>query len=140
MREENEKGLKQQILQNMVTNHKDALKRHYERAIKWISLTKTGKVVIIAKGNLTAKQKVLLYLLGKLYAAEAELCEDPFVANEEFLEELGMPKGTLLPVLKRLRDGNVIKRTKQNGKVKHYLAKNRIESFLDELEESLNSD
>jgi len=43
-----------------------------------------------------------------LYAKEAELTPTDDAGNKELMDELGVPKGSLLPWLKDLRDENKI--------------------------------
>ena len=139
MTQKREKGLRERITSEMVADHADALERNYEIAKKWIRLTTAGKVEIPQKERLTAKEQVQLYVVGKLYAAEADLSESVSVANDEFLEELGLPRGTLLPTLKELRDGRRIERIKEEGKIKHYMPRNMVERFLGDVDKKLMS-
>lgn len=134
MEQKGKASLKERILSEMLVNHENALERNYERAKNWLRLTTAGNVEVLSKSELTAQEQVSLYLIGKLYGAEAGLCEGPGVWNAELMSELGLPKGTLLPSLKALRDRGMIKRSTQGRLVQHFIAKNRVESVLLQLE------
>jgi hypothetical protein len=58
-------------------------------------------------------------VLNKLYVKEAGLASSDSAVKEELMNELGIPKGSLLPWLMALRRKPGIKQTKEKRKVAH---------------------
>ncbi len=137
MSKNGKKELKDRILNEMTVDYSNALEKNFELAKKFVLITKEGKIDIIEKEKLTVKEQIKLYLIGKLYAKEAVLIEETSVDNKEFMNELGVPAGTLRPALKELRDNNVIKQMKKGKIVSHSIQVNLIERILKNLEEKL---
>ena len=87
---ESSKNFKEKIKEEMVVDYANALEKNYDIAKNLLRLTSAGKVDIKDKERLDEKDKILLYMIGKLYAKEAELAESEYVSNKEFANELGM--------------------------------------------------
>jgi len=129
--------LKDRVLEEMLADHGDALERNFELAKKLIRITPAGKVEILADRNkLTGKELILLYLIGKRYANVAGLADSEGVSNQELMDELGMPLGSVLPWTKDLRDNNKIKAIKQGI---HTIPLNNIEKILHEIGDKLRT-
>jgi hypothetical protein len=128
-----EKSLKEKILKEMVADQKNALERNFELAKSFVEPTPEGKVNVLVRSNpkLDAKYNLQLYMIGKLYAKEAELCESEAVSNQEFAKELGMPDGTVKSALKELRDSNKINQVSPGL---HSIKSNLIEKILKDVE------
>jgi hypothetical protein len=131
-----ESKLKDRILNEMITEYKNALERNFEIAKGLLKITPEGKVDILFKSKLGGKEQILLYLIGKHYAKEARLCETENVSNKELMEELGIPSGSVLPWTKYLRDSGKIKQIEQGV---HSIPINLIEKTLIELDEKIKS-
>lgn len=125
--------LKKSILAEMVVDEGGALERHFLDAKQLVSLTKDGKVKLHNRELFTPSEQVLLYLIGKIYSKTAGLAPSEWVGNAEVLEELGLPRGTLDPVLKELRDGNRIKQKKEGKLVSHSLPIHSVGRVLETL-------
>jgi hypothetical protein len=132
-------NLKQKIIDEMTTDYSNALEKYFDLAKQFIRITKDGKVDILHKDKLKGKEQILLYLIGKLYAKEAGLSVTDDVGNREFLNELGIPKGSLLPWLKELRDGNKIKAIKKGKFTHHTISVNMIEKTFKSVEKSIKN-
>lgn len=130
-------ALKTRIIDEMTTDYSSALEKNFNLAKQFIRITKEGKVDILAKDKLSGKEQILLYLIGKLYAKEAGLAATDEVGNKELLDELGIPKGSLLPWLKDLRDTNKIKRVKRGQYAYHIIPINLVEKSLKSIEEGM---
>ena len=102
-------NLKRRIMDEMVVDYASALERNFDLAKRFIRITKDGRVDILVKDKLVVRDNIALYLIGKLYAREAGFAASDEVNNEELLNELGIPSGSLLPGLKELRDKTIIK-------------------------------
>ena len=98
--------LKEKILKEMVSDYHNILDKNFNLAKNLIKVTKNGKIEVIDKESMNASNQILLYLIGSLYAKEAGLSEYGDAGNHELQDELGLPKGTILPALKDLRDNN----------------------------------
>ncbi len=140
MTEPGNSSLKERIRSEMMVDYESALERNYELAKEYVCLTTAGKVEVRAHGRFTARERVQLYLIGKLYASEAEICDSDSAPNDELLEELGLPKGTLMPTLKDLRDKNRIAQIKDGGRVRHRMPKNMVQRSLEEIQAKITNE
>jgi len=122
--------LKERIIEEMTVDYANALEKNFDSAKQFVRITKEGKVDILLKDKLTGPEQILLYLIGKMYAKEAGLSTIDDVGNQEFMDELGVPKGSLLPWLKKLRDENKIKPIKRGQYTHHIVSINFIEKTL----------
>lgn len=127
---------KDKILKEMVADQKNALERNFELAKKFIEITSEGKVNVVVNSHtkIDAKDSLVLYMIGKLYAKEAELCESETVSNGELMKELGLPDGTVKRSLKELRDSNKIIQISPGI---HSIKSNLLERFLNEIEQKI---
>ena len=130
-------GLKQRIIEEMTVDHSSSLEKNFDLAKQYIRITKDGKIDILVKDKVTGTDQVLLYLIGKLYAKEAGLTPADDASNKELLAELGIPKGSLLPWLKELRDRNRILQVKKAKYKHHSISINFVEKTLQNIEKKL---
>ena len=126
-------NLKQKIIEEMTVDYANALEKNFDLVKQLTRITKDGKVDVIVKDKLTGKENILLYLIGKLYAKEAELAATNDVGNQELMDELGVPKGSLLPWLKDLREENKINQIARGKYTYHAIALNVLEKTLKEI-------
>ena len=127
-------NLKRRIMDEMVVDYSSALEKNFNMAKRFIRITKDGKVDILVKDKLVVRDNIALYLIGKLYAREVGLAVNDEVNNEELLNELGIPTGSLLPGIKELRDKNIIRTTKREGLSYHVILPNMVEKKLREID------
>jgi hypothetical protein len=125
--------LKKRIIEEMTVDYANALARNFDLAKQFIRLSENGEVEVLIKEKLTGLEKILLYLVGKLYAKEAGLAPTDDVGNSELVNNLQMPSGSLLPWLKSLRDDNRIKQTTREGLSYHSIPLNQVERVLQEI-------
>lgn len=130
----NRVNLKQKIIDEMTVDYSHALEKQFDLAKQFIRITKEGKVDILNKDKMSGKELVSLYLIGKLYSKEAGYSVTDDVGNSELMNELGIPKGSLLPWLKELRDANKIKPLKKGKYTYHAIAMNMVEKILRSIE------
>jgi hypothetical protein len=126
--------LKQRIINEMMVDYSSSLEKNFDLAKQFMRITKEGKVDILAKDKLSGKEQISLYLIGRLYAKEAGFSATDDVGNKELMNELGIPKGSLLPWLKQLRDENKIKPIKSGKYTHHIIALNMVEKILRKIE------
>ena len=101
----NEKSsLKEKILEEMIVDHQNLLEKYFNLAKRFISITSQGSINIMSEEKYPIEEKILLYLIGKIYAKEAGLTLTEEVGVKELMDNLGILKGTIYPVIKRLRD------------------------------------
>lgn len=137
MDNQKDNNLRKKIIEEMTVDYSSALEKHFDLAKQLIRITKDGKVDVLFKDKLTGKERVLLYLVGKLYAKEAGLTPTDDVGNKELMNELGVPKGSLLPWLKDLRDVNQIKPVNRGRYTHHVIALNVVEKALKSMERKI---
>ncbi len=118
--------LKKRIIEEMSVDYSSALERDFDLAKQFVRITKDGMVDVQFKEQLTGSQRILLYLVGKLYAKEAGLTSADAADNKELMNELGIPEGSLLPWLKALRDKKEIKQVKRGRYVHHSISLNGL--------------
>lgn len=140
MNENKKEDLKQRIIDEMTVDYKNTLEKSFNLAKQFIRITKDGKVDVLFKEKLNGKDQVLLYLIGKQYAKEAGFTTTTEVGNEELIEELGVPQGSLLPWLKWLREENKIKQSKKGRYVHHYILNSLIEKTLVRIKKELEKE
>lgn len=130
--------LKKRITEEMMDDYSGALERNFELAKQFLRVTREGKVSVLFKEKLTGEEQIILYLIGKLYAKEAGFVEKHPVDNKELMDELSIPRGSLLPWLKNLRDKKTVKQTKTGRNVFHTVPINLVEKALKNIEKKLN--
>lgn len=130
-------NLKKRIIEEMTVSHSSALERYFDVAKRFIRLTRDGKVNVTIKDRLTGEEQILLYLIGKLYAKEAGLAVSEEVSNRELMQQLDMPRGSLLPFLKRLRDKNKMEELKRGKYTYHRISINLVGPILDNVQEKI---
>lgn len=132
-----ESSLKKKIMEEMTVDYSDALEKNFDLAKQFIQITKDGKVNILFKDKVSGKEQILLYLIGKLYSKEAGFVATDDVGNKELMDEIGLPKGSLLPWLKELRDKNKIKQVKKGRYTNHIIPINLVERTLKNIEKKI---
>lgn len=131
-------SLKERIIDEMTVNYSDALEKNFNLAKQFIRITKDGKVDVLVKDKVTGLEAILLYLIGKLYAKEAELTPTDDVGSEELTNELGIPQGSLGRWLKDLRDTNRITQVPRGKYMHHAVAPNVVERTLKRIERKIS--
>lgn len=127
--------LKKRILEEMTVDYSKVLDENLDLTKQFVRLAENGDVEVLLREKLSGQEKILLYLIGKLYAKEAGLTPTHEVGNNELMEKLGMPSGSLLPWLKGLRDENRIKQIERERHAYHSIPINQIERTLKEIRE-----
>lgn len=122
--------LKKKILSEMTVDYSNNLEKNFNLAKQLVRITSEGLVDVMVKDKVTGPQQIQLYLIGKLYAKQAELATTDEVGNRELMEQLGIPEGSLLPWLKELRDKNKIRQVRRERNVYHSVPVNLIENTL----------
>jgi len=132
-------NLKNRIVAEMTDDYSNALEKNFELAKQLLRITKEGKVTVLFKDKLNGEEQISLYFIGKLYAKEAGFIEKHEVDNKELLDELGIPKGSLLPWLNNLRDNKKAKQIKVGRNVLHAIPVNLVEKTLKDIGKKLKS-
>jgi hypothetical protein len=97
----------------------------------------TGKIIFQPGFNkLTARQKVIGYLLGKKVSKLLGKVEAEITLPKDIMEETGIPKGTINPNLRELFDERLISQTKEG---EYYINSHQIHSCVSELETKGNA-
>jgi len=137
MTQQEETELRKRIIEEMTVDYSNALEKNFDLAKQFVRITKDGKVDVLFKDKLSGTDQIVLYLIGKLYAQEASFVATNDVGNKEFLDELGIPEGSLFPWLKELRDKNKIKPVKRGRYTHHTVSVNVVERTLQGIEKKL---
>jgi hypothetical protein len=86
------------------------MERYSVLAKRFVSIDGQGEVSIIVEGS--DKERILLYLIGKLYARKDGLVPSEFVDRSELVEKLGIPEASLVELLKELGNKQLISRSR----------------------------
>ncbi len=128
--------LKRRIMEEMIVDHQNILEKYFDLAKNFINITTEGIINIISEEKFSIEEKILLYLIGKIYAKEAGLVTTEEVGYKELMDNLGVLKGTIYPVIKRLRDKNKISQ-KKKGKLTYItIPLNLLGKMLSKMKES----
>ena len=130
-------SLKEMIVKEMSVDYSNALEKNFNLAKQFIRITKDGKVDVLCKEKVTGPEQILVYLIGKLYAKEVGFATTGDASNKELLNELGIPKGSLLPWLKELRDKNKIDQVKREKYKHHSVSINFVEKILHDVDKKI---
>lgn len=129
--------MKKKILEEMTVDYSSNLEKNFGFARQFIRIANDGTVEVLVRDKVGGKEQIALYLIGKMYAKEGGLAPTDEVGNNELMEQLGIPVGSLLPWLKELRDKNRIKQLKREKKVYHSVPANLIEDTLKTIEKKV---
>lgn len=135
MNSENNK-LKKRIIEEMIVDHQNILEKYFDLAKKFINITTQGIINVISEERFSIEEKILLYLIGKIYAKEAGVASTEEVGFKELMDNLGIIKGTIYPIIKRLRDKNKINQRKEGKLTYITIPMNLVGKFLSEMKES----
>jgi predicted transcriptional regulator len=100
-------NLKDWIRQELTVNIENELVKYKERVKSLIQLSPSGEI-ILKQTNLSAKQKILTYIIGKVYSNFAQYSSDDSVTNQELSAALSIPDGTVKYYLHELRNEGLI--------------------------------
>lgn len=98
--------LNEWIRQELTVDIESELSKYKEKVKTLISLTPSGEV-LIKRNDLTAKQKILIYLIGKAYANIVNYSEGT-ATNKELMDSLHLPEGTVKYTLFELRNEGLV--------------------------------
>jgi len=91
----------------------------------------TGKIILQPGFNkLTARQKVIGYLLGKKVSKLLGKVDAEITLPKDIIVETGIPKGTINPKLRELFDEHLISQTKEG---EYYINSHQIHKCVAEL-------
>jgi hypothetical protein len=140
MSEKAKQDLKRRIMEEMTVDYSSTLAKNFDLAKQFMRITRNGTVDILIKDKVSGQDRILLYLIGKLYAKEAGLASTDTVRNKELMNELGIPEGSLLPWLRDLRKKPGIKQIKEEKLVAHYMPINLVEPVLRAMEKKVKNE
>ena len=133
-----EEALTEWVRSHMTLEKPDLLLQVKERVAHLLGVSTDGTVAFRLEAHqlsrLTSGDRILLYMLGKLFAQAAGYASDDTVTNSELQTHLGMPEGTVRGQLTTLRRERWVNPSEAG---KHSLAKNRISEVLGSIEKKV---
>jgi len=94
--------------------------------------TKSGQVVLKPGfSRLSARNKLLAYLLGRKAAVLLDRAEVESVAPKDIPQDTGMPSGTVHPKLRELLEDHLVSQTESS---EYYVARHQVLQAISELE------
>lgn len=94
------------IRKELTVNIEEELSKYKKKVKDLLSLTPSGEV-LIKRNDLKAKEKILAYLIAKVYAKVANYSEGT-ATNKELVEALHLPEGTVKFCLHALRQEGLV--------------------------------
>ena len=94
------------IRKELTIDVESELSKYREKVKSLISLTPSGEV-LLKRSDLMAKEKILAYLIGKVYANVANY-SDGTAKNKELVDALHLPEGTVKFSLFELRKEDLV--------------------------------
>lgn len=134
----NKDSLKSRVLSEMTVDYSKILEKNFDRAKQFVCISADGLVDVLVRDKVTGPEQIQLYLIGKIYARAADLTTTDEVGNNELMQQLAMPEGSLLPWLKGLRDKNKITRIRHERNAYHTVPVNLIEETLKGIEKKVD--
>ena len=128
--------LKERIIKEMIVDHQNILEKYFDLVKRFISISTEGSINIISEEKFSIEEIILLYLVGKIYAKEAGLVSTEEVGFKELMDNLGILKGTIYPVIKRLRDKKKISQRKEGKLTYITIPLNLLGNILSKMKES----
>lgn len=120
-------ALKEWIRREMTLEKTDILLQAKERVAALLGVSTDGAVAFRLSSDqlskLDAKERILLYLIGKLFAKAAGYSADDTATNSELVVNLGMAEGTVKSQLSALRNSRFINPVRPGI---HSIARNRL--------------
>ena len=119
------------IKSKLLINEDEIWEETLEIASKMLNLTSLGEVIIkIPEKKITLRERILLYSIGKRYAYEADIIEEPHITLEEFSREFRTDKKVLSARISELiRESKM--RTRERGK--YQVGYFDLREFLEEI-------
>lgn len=101
-----------------------------------IRLTSSGEILLTHnQRSLTAKEKISLYMIAKLYSNYAKFSKERTVTNKEVEDALGLPEGTVKTSLFALRKDKSIVSVEEGV---HKMKFDRIGEILGEIKAKIS--
>lgn len=92
------------IKSELTVDISEELAKYKDDVKDFVRLTPSGEILLTHnQSSLTAKEKISLYMIGKLYSSYAEFSKERTVTNKELEDALGFPEGTVRTSLFALR-------------------------------------
>jgi DNA-binding HxlR family transcriptional regulator len=120
----------QRIREALVSNEPDVLMQALERVAKHIRLVGDGMVDVPRRDRGDKKysepDRILLYLIGRLYAHRLGKVKNDRVCCQELEGQLGIVGNALRPRLKELREAGLIRETRPTKVVYHSMELGKV--------------
>lgn len=121
-------------LKSLLLDADDVDRTRLARALKEVIGidTKAGRIVLKPGFNsLTARLKIMAYLLGRKAAKLLKKNESESSPPKMITEETGIPSGTVKPTLRKLLEDRIISQTDSG---EYYIAAHQMQAGIEELE------
>jgi DNA-binding transcriptional ArsR family regulator len=103
-------------IEELLIDKKTQIERIIQKVKGLIGIEKeTGDVnILISLGDLSDKEKIGLFFIGKYLAFEGKLISNPTVTRNELAEKFGLDKDAISARLSELKKEGIIKSTKKS--------------------------
>ena len=126
--------LEDDIRKRLVTDDESILSANISRVENLLRLHQDGTINIQGKyRNISAKERMLIYLIGKRFAYEGGLSEEDTLITDFFYEHFNRSERTVRNDLQNLREKKLIKK---EGQSKHRIIVENLPDALTQIEEA----
>lgn len=118
-------------ISNLTVDRRNILESEIDRVSGFVSLTPDGEILLSEDAfNRSTREKILLYLIGKTYAAEVDLVDSKVTTVNELASQFSVSKSSIFHAI---QESPYIEKTNK-GQISAYLIKpENIQRALDSL-------
>lgn len=132
-------GLKDRIEEEMVVDTESILDDNFDRAKELFQIFEDGTLGIKEDyQDVHAKERILIYFIGRQYTAETERAETSTLANGYFYERIGKDDSTIRHYLGDLEDEGLVRKDEESSE--RELVVENLPKSLDRVEEAGESE
>lgn len=112
-------GLKDRIEDEMIVDTESILEDNFEEANQLFRIFQDGTIDIDDEyGDRPWKEKILIHLIGRQYAFEADKVETPSLPYEFFYARVDVDKSTVRKYMNKLADELIVTKTEEDDEWK----------------------
>lgn len=127
--------LRERINEEMVVADATILESEFDRVNKLLDLHDDGTINLDSKTrSIDAKLQILVYFIGKRFASEGDLVDDPELESSFFYSRIDKSDRTVRNYLQKLREAGYLSKA---GQSKHELLVENLPDALDEIENAI---
>lgn len=109
-------GLKEQIEEEMVVDTESMLEEHFQTVKELVQIFEDGTLQITSEYKDNAwRERILIYLVGQLYAFEGEKAEEKSLSYDFFYARIDKDDSTIRGYVNDLQGEGLVKKDEESG-------------------------